>query len=112
SQLYVALGNGDGTFRAPTPVDGEGGNTLAVGDFHGDGKPDVAVRFGIANPAAFPGSARVLLGNGDGTFRRPLEYSLDHDYGQGTLLAGDVNGDGKVDLVAANDAGGSVSVLW
>jgi len=65
NNISVLLGNGDGTFQAARtfPV----GNRLefvAVGDFNGDGKLDVAVASYNTNTVG------VLLGNGDGTFRR------------------------------------------
>jgi len=67
SAVAVLLGNGDGTFQpvlsSPAPV---GGEAIRVGDFNNDGVPDAA--FDIAG---FPDSyISVLIGNGDGTFRR------------------------------------------
>ena len=43
----------------------------------------------------------VLLGNGDGTFQAPVTYSSG-GYQSYSVAIGDVNGDGKPDLVAAN----------
>ncbi len=61
----VQLGNGDGTFRpvgAYLPVNPAQGN-LFVGDFNGDGKPDLA----------FSGNSTwIYLGKGDGTFSAPI----------------------------------------
>jgi hypothetical protein len=72
---------------------------VAVGDFNGDGIPDLAVTEG--------GSVGVLLGNGDGTFRPRVDY----DAGYATSLAvGDFNGDGIPDVAVAN-AFGTVRVL-
>ncbi len=41
---------------------------LAVGDFNGDGKPDLAVANADGNDVS------VLLGNGDGTFQAAVNY--------------------------------------
>ena len=68
--VSVLLGNGDGTFRLPTPYE-VGGSTpvaVAVGDFNGDGNPDLAVVVTTTNSVA------ILLGNGDGTFQPAIGY--------------------------------------
>ena len=97
----VLLGNGDGTMRAaPSYGAGNAPYWVTVGDFNGDGKPDLAV-------ANWGGSVSVLLGNGNGTFQAAVSY------GTGTsafVAVGDFNGDGKPDLAVANQSGG-VSVL-
>ena len=92
--VSVLLGNGDGTFRAKVDYPtGGSGTDVAVGDFNGDGKQDLAT----SSPS---GNVSVLLGNGDGTFRAKVD-----SVGAvgGTLAVGDFNGDGKQDLVVAND---------
>jgi hypothetical protein len=96
--VSVLLGNGDGTFGAPVQYpDASSSQFLAVGDVNGDGIPDVVVA---------GSNTSVLLGNGDGTFQPPL---ISHF---GSALSGladfklaDVNGDGKLDLVAVSSSG-------
>jgi len=78
---------------------------VAVGDFNGDGKPDLV----SANPN---GSVSVLLGNGDGTFQSARNYAAGAT--PWAVAVGDFNGDGKLDIVVANrglDGPPSVSVL-
>src|SRR6202049_1746735 len=63
---------------------------IAVGDFNGDGKPDIAV----ANTGS--GNVSILLGNGDGTFQPAVNYSAGNS--PSGIALGDFNGDGKLDL--------------
>lgn len=74
------------------------GQHVAVADVNGDGIPDL-----IAND---PGFVQVLFGNGDGTFRQG-PTTLTGMAGTFTLVAADLNGDGKVDLVLAGGLNGS-----
>jgi uncharacterized protein (TIGR03437 family) len=102
--LSVLLGNGDGTFRAAAIYDVDNGNgnvpyAVAVSDFNGDGKADLAT----ANSY----NAGVFIGNGDGTFRTPATYGT----GAGSIAVGDFNGDGRADLVVGNPGSNEVSIL-
>jgi hypothetical protein len=131
NSVSILLGNGDGTFKAPTTA--ATGNTpvaIAVADFNGDGKPDLAVvnQAGSVQPdKSTQFTVSILLGNGDGTFAAHVDYT------SFTLVAGstvsnapvaiavqDFNGDGKPDLAVLNSATlpaggtpppGSVSIL-
>ncbi len=98
--VIVALGNGDGTFQPllsyPT---GSGPTAVAVGDFNGDGKTDLAV-------TNFTGSVSILLGNGDGSFSSPANFPAGNT--PTSLKVADFNGDGKPDLVVG---GAGVSIL-
>ena len=102
--VAVLLGKGDGTF-SPAVNYSAGPSPLAIAstDLNGDGKIDLV----IANTSAtgFPsGSVAVLIGKGDGTFAAPVIYNA------GTipvsLVATDLNGDGKPDIAVLDAPGG------
>src|SRR5690349_7054239 len=88
------LGNGDGTFKAPIAGSSQGGTPVA-GDFNGDGIPDLAIT-GVP--------VYILLGKGDGTFQPPIFNSNVLFAGFG-VAAGDVDGDGKLDVIAGSQDG-------
>src|SRR5262249_19721328 len=77
--------------------------SAAVGDFNGDGKPDLAVTNVLSN------SVSVLLGNGDGSFQAAQNYAVGAF--PTSAAVGGFNGDGKPDLAVTNLHGDSVSVL-
>src|SRR3954464_6631570 len=105
NKLSVLIGDGKGGFAPapvePTPVTGVGGEML-LADFNGDGVLDFAGshhdRYEVV----------LLLGRGDGTFtnapgspfsaRRPGKRPHTH-----ALATADVNRDGKLDLITANN---------
>ncbi len=114
--VYVSSGNTDGTFAAPTfalaalgsDVGAGGWNSFdryprQIADVNGDGRQDVV---GFASDGVY-----VALSNGDGTFQ-PLTTALLGMFGSNATaggwasqdtyprLTGDVNGDGRGDIVA------------
>jgi hypothetical protein len=110
--VSILLGNGDGTFAAartlpaslnPAPT------FVAVGDFNGDGIPDLAVT--NADDGAQPAiaSVNILLGKGDGTFTLAGSFPTGiHPVG---VTVGDFNGDGFQDLAVANAGDKTISIL-
>lgn len=81
--------------------------SIAVADVNGDGKPDLVVAsMGDGNV----GLVGVLLGNGDGTFQSEVTYASG-GYDAVSVAVTDVNGDGKLDLLVANQESASVGVL-
>jgi hypothetical protein len=110
--ISVLLGNGDGTFQPPQSFASGGQNaySVAVGDLNGDGKLDLAVGNQCQTSACNSGGISVLLGNGDGTFQPPQSYASGGVFVLSVAL-GDLNGDGKLDVVAGDRRSGDVSVL-
>jgi hypothetical protein len=110
--VAVLLGNGDGTFQTAVSYAALPGlNSVVVGDFNGDGKMDIAAASTGASSflSSVNGFATVMLGNGDGTFRNALNYGAGSD--ATSLAVGDLNGDGKPDLVFGDDLANGLVVL-
>jgi hypothetical protein len=116
SRRPTATGNGDGTFRAPVSyAAGIRPYALASGDFNGDGRLDLAVGSSGDIRSKQPETVAILLGRGDGAFEAARFVSLGSQTpatsSLGSLAAGDLNGDGKLDLaVTASAADGSATI--
>src|SRR5437016_2737494 len=99
----VLLGNGDGTFQPAVTYDSGGQNavSIAVADVNSDGKPDAVVTDNCVTSTCDAGAVGVLLGNGDGTFQAAVNYTSG-GLSPSSVVVGDVNGDGKPDLLVGN----------
>jgi hypothetical protein len=96
--VFVMLGDGNGTFEVKENLGETNPTTLAVADFNGDGIPDLAINnYGL-------GGGNVLLGNGDGTFAQPTQAFTTGD-SPVAMVAADFNGDGIADLAVLNACG-------
>ncbi len=121
--LFVALSNGDGTFKTPVPYvfpaiapasgfdDFVKVSYMQIADFNKDGKPDLVMSVddqqGGTGTVPYVRGMAVLKGNGDGTFA--TTPSLTATYSSSTapttallpqvVSTADVNGDGKPDMV-------------
>jgi hypothetical protein len=109
-ELAIALGNGNGTFAAPTVLDIAGGDTargaqFAAADFDGDGNIDLA----LFDNEAYSG---IFYGKGDGTFnyvnssgtavpKDLINISSQSFTGIGAVAV-DLNNDGKPDILSSN----------
>ncbi|HEY6328386.1 MAG TPA: VCBS repeat-containing protein, partial [Blastocatellia bacterium] len=94
SQLRVRVGSIETGFSelAPVGLNVPLPTAMVIGDFNGDGKPDVAIG----------GSAGItfMFGDGHGGFLQGPELAVDG--GVTALAAGDFNRDGRTDLAVAS----------
>ncbi|NMO13307.1 hypothetical protein HPC49_15380 [Pyxidicoccus fallax] len=104
--VVLKLGRADGTLEASQLIPaGINARSLTVGDYDGNGRPDLAV--------SDTSSLRILPNTGNGTFGAAIVSA--EPVGQLGRVAGDINGDGRIDLVSftdtANNGGGRVWIL-
>lgn len=86
------------SFRSPVNYTvGTAPSAVAVGDFNGDGKQDLAVVSSGDSSKSDPGGVSILLGNGDGTFQSAMNFSAGNN--PRYVAVGDFDGDGNDDLV-------------
>ena len=97
----VRYGLGDGTFGPARDIDawGFGAGDVTIADFNGDGRPDIATA--NSSHVNYPSDGgHVLLNAGNGSFQPARPYVSGRS--PNSLTVADFNGDGKTDLVTAN----------
>jgi len=117
SRVSILQGNGDGTFSSPANIVYAKGiipNSIAAGDFNGDGRADLVTANSGGAFGAQGDSISVLLNNGNGTFRLPVNLPAGNS--PQSVTVGDLNGDGKLDVAVANanllsPGAGTVTIL-
>jgi uncharacterized protein (TIGR03437 family) len=104
--VTILLGDGAGGFNpaqgSPVALGKAPPQSIAVGDFNGDGIPDFVT-------AGSNGRVTVLFGDGTGGFHGAASFAVGQ-FPQSVATA-DVNGDGKLDIVTANSGANTVTVL-
>ena len=108
NNLKIFLGYGNGSFPNSTSYSLRRNSYplfVAIADFNNDGKSDITI--------AYTGTDKVVLlvGNGDGTFANPKEYSTGHQSSPYWIGVGDFNNDDQMDIVVANYQNNNIKVF-
>ena len=109
SAVSVLLNIGNGTFAPKTDygIGQLGPRAIVIGDISGDGRPDI-----ILSASSDSGNAvSVLLGTGNGVFAAHVDSAFSGLFSLFAVAIGDMNGDGKLDVVTADTGSKVVSVL-
>lgn len=111
NNISVLLGNGAGSFGTVTNFALSNGanspSSIAVGDFNGDNKADLAV--GNLNGGIWQIS--VFIGTGTGNFAAPVNFASGSNAQITIIVVGDFNGDGRQDIAARNLSGALTIIL-
>jgi hypothetical protein len=106
NNISVLLGIGNGSFdSANNYATGVGPVSLSFGDLTGDAILDIVT----ANYGSPDHTVSVLVGNGDGSFQAPSDQSISEGSFPDDVDLGDLNGDGRLDLVVVR--GNGVAIL-
>lgn len=106
---------GNPAFAAPVVYDPDPNTSndifptgVVIGDFNGDGHPDIALsNLGSPGAQSTSGSVTIHMNRGDGTFANAVVYPIDTSSPEGSatvdgLATADFNGDGFLDIVTLN----------
>jgi hypothetical protein len=113
--LQIWISNGDGTFTEGQsintsigPVANQQAASALIGDFDGDGKPDIALIYGYVNQNSYsvPTSSTVQIwyGDGAGHFGSPSYFADPNKNFDSVPFVADLNNDGRSDIVSVSDS--------
>ncbi len=111
SQMKVLLGTGTGTFAAAvTYTAGTAPHSITAGDFNSDGRQDLATANHGSGASA---TISVFIGNaaGSGVFATQVTYAAGGN-GPHSIRTADLNGDGDLDLVTANNQSDNIGIFY
>lgn len=109
-EVSALLNKGDGTFASSVEYPcGPNPHTLLAADLDADGHPDLVAGDLGENGGPVGQGISILFGAGDGTLEPNVDFGPPH-LGPGIGAAGDLDGDGRVDLIVINDF--SISLLF
>jgi hypothetical protein len=101
--VKILRNTGSGTFTEVSAVADSGEpQTMAAGDFNGDGWPDLAVSDATLG-------LRILLNQGDGTLAPSATYPIGWDVR--SIAVGDLDGDGDIDVAYADNGAWAIG-MW
>jgi hypothetical protein len=107
ANISIRIGNGSGGFTSPATPEvtvGTSPNSVAVADFNGDGRQDLATANAAIN------NVSIRLGNGAAGFTSAATPEVTVGAAPLAIAIGDFNGDGRQDFVTTNRSSNNVSV--
>jgi hypothetical protein len=108
--LSLFLGNGDGTFVAPTTIPtGVGPVWIVSANFNPTVNADLNLDLAVVNHTA--NTVSILIGNGDGTFQPKVDISTGAGSGPVSAVAATLTSSGFADLVVANNTNDTLAVF-